>query len=143
MEPYKMTDEGIRGRYFREFYCKIVDNFPEEDVDCLRKHLAMKGEAWWQDWLLLHHDEILDFLRAMPDILRTPLNYQKNGLLIHAAVLYLCRAVYFLGFVDAASPCLSWPPQGEKLATLANIFDQMTYSDPPPLWVLEKPSPFA
>lgn len=134
--------ETIYDRYFREFYCKLTDSFPEEDIESLHKDLSSLGKQGWKDWLLLHHDEILKFLDEMPSNLEGGLDYQKNGRLYLAAEYHIRRAVIVLQVVDAVVPSVSKQPQGKSLSVAANCCDALVSMDQQPLWGLDDNSPF-
>lgn len=127
----------------REYFYPLTDNFPPEELENLRRDLAKKGRQDWIDWMQIHHDEILDFLREMPQNLRKGLDYRKHGRLYLAVALYVRRGAFFLEYLSVAAPELTEQRQSLLLAQCADLFDLYEQSDKPPLWPLGSPNPFA
>ena len=141
-EEWKRLIDAQRRRYAVE----IADNFPEEAVADLRADLASLGEQRWSDWMCLHHDRIVDFLRNLPRECRRPLDDRNNARLYCAVLLYYRRALTLLELLELVDLVQLPDPDGDEffraLAGAAELLDRQSYVEPHPPWPFQSTSPF-
>lgn len=141
-EEWKRLIDGQRRRYAVE----IAGNFPEEAVADLRADLASLGEQGWSDWMCLHHDRIVDFLRNLPRECRRPLDYRNNARLYCAVLSQYYRALNLLELLEQVDLVQLPDPDGDEffhaVADAAESLDLLAYAEPHPRWPFQSTSPF-
>lgn len=130
-----------------KLFFRILDNFPAEEVEKLRRALAKSGKEQWLHWMFDNRQLIVDFLRNMPDRCSLPLDYSKNALLYHAVMYYFRRALFLLELLDKSS-LIQIDDQDldefyRAVADVAETLAQLDYVQPICSWPFPAPNPFS